>query len=82
MWIQNCWQVSTTVHKMQGWHSVSCKMATLLNELTRDKVHTNNPIPVGTKHGTYEHPQTMWLSIVQTYLSPNKCSNGAATADI
>jgi hypothetical protein len=42
-------------------------MATLLNELTRDKVHTNNPIPVGTKHGTHENPQTeLWLSMALT----------------
>jgi len=58
-------------------------MATLLNQLTRDKVHTNNPIPVGTKHGNHEHPQIeLWLSIALTYLSSNQCSNGAATADV
>jgi len=60
MWTQNWWKVTTTVQEMQCWHSVSCKMATFLNELTkkREKVHTNNPIPAGTKHGTHEHPQT------------------------
>jgi len=44
MWIQNWWQVST-VQEMQCWHSVSCKMATLLNELARGKMHS---IPIGT----------------------------------
>ena len=57
-------------------------MATLLNELTRGKMHTNNPIPVGTNMEPINTHRLMWLSIVQTYLSSNKCSNGAATADV
>lgn len=52
-------------------HIVSCKMATLLNELTRVKVHVNNPIPVGTTHGTHDW---MWLSIAQTYCNPTSAA--------
>lgn len=80
MWSQHWWLVSSTVQEMQCGYSVICKMVTLLNELTREEVRTNNAITVGPMEPIVIHSLTVVVYSTDV-LSSNMCRNGSATED-